>query len=177
MRSTTAVRLSTGVRESFESGKRAGQAAVRAEGERRNSPTLVTDQRCIEVGWIQEEGTAFPLVRADWWGLGGVEPPTSSLSAITRSPLCNPAFSQVVRVRKGRSNALFERASEGRLGPASESSRRARATPDARCPCSKMPLTCTESRSAQPTPHPIPHPAAPPLNLPTSTDKRTRHNG
>jgi hypothetical protein len=28
------------------------------------------------------------------------------LSAITRLPLCNPAFSQVVRDRKGRSNAL-----------------------------------------------------------------------
>jgi hypothetical protein len=39
-------------------------------------------------------------------GLGGVEPPTSSLSAIERLPLCNPAFSQVVRDRQGPSNAF-----------------------------------------------------------------------
>jgi hypothetical protein len=31
------------------------------------------------------------------------------LSAITRLPLCNPAFLQVVRDRQGRSNALFKR--------------------------------------------------------------------
>jgi hypothetical protein len=40
-------------------------------------------------------------------GLPGLEPGTSSLSAITRLPLCNPAFSQVVRDRQGRSNALL----------------------------------------------------------------------
>jgi hypothetical protein len=40
-------------------------------------------------------------------GLGGLEPPASSLSAITRSPLCRSAFSQVVRDRRGLSNALL----------------------------------------------------------------------
>jgi hypothetical protein len=60
-------------------------------------------------------------------GLGGLEPPTSSLSAITRSPPCNPAFSQVARDRKGRSKALFESMREERLGPARKSGRRARA--------------------------------------------------
>jgi hypothetical protein len=40
-------------------------------------------------------------------GLGGLEPPTSSLSAIEGSPLCNPAFSQVAADRQGRSNALL----------------------------------------------------------------------
>jgi hypothetical protein len=42
------------------------------------------------------------------WGVGlpGLEPGTSSLSAIERLPLCNPAFSQVVRDRRGPSNAL-----------------------------------------------------------------------
>jgi hypothetical protein len=34
-------------------------------------------------------------------GLPGLEPGTSSLSAITRLPLCNPAFLQVTRDRKG----------------------------------------------------------------------------
>jgi hypothetical protein len=41
-------------------------------------------------------------------GLPGLEPGTSSLSAITRLPLCNPAFLQVVRDRQGRSNALLQ---------------------------------------------------------------------
>jgi hypothetical protein len=57
-------------------------------------------------------------------GLGGLEPPTSSLSAIEGSPLCNPAFLQVVRDRQGRSNALFERVAEGRLWSARRFSRR-----------------------------------------------------
>jgi hypothetical protein len=39
-------------------------------------------------------------------GLPGLEPGTSSLSAIEGSPLCGPAFSQVVRNRRGCSNAL-----------------------------------------------------------------------
>jgi hypothetical protein len=39
-------------------------------------------------------------------GLPGLEPGTSSLSAIEGSPLCNPAFLQVARDRQGRSNAL-----------------------------------------------------------------------
>src|SRR4029453_7470266 len=77
-------------------------------------------------------------------GLGGLEPPTSSLSAIGGSPLCNPAFSQVVRDRKGRSNALFERGQRRPGGSASKSSRTALATLDAWCPCSKMPLPCTD---------------------------------
>jgi hypothetical protein len=41
-------------------------------------------------------------------GLPGLEPGTSSLSAITRLPLCNPAFLQVVLDRRGRSNALSD---------------------------------------------------------------------
>jgi hypothetical protein len=39
-------------------------------------------------------------------GLGGLEPPPSSLSAIEGSPLCGPAFSQVTADRQGRSNAF-----------------------------------------------------------------------
>jgi hypothetical protein len=51
-------------------------------------------------------------------GLPGLEPGTSSLSAITRLPLCNPTFLQVARDRQRRSNALFEESAKrdrGRL--------------------------------------------------------------
>jgi hypothetical protein len=41
-----------------------------------------------------------------------IEPATPSLSAIGGSTLCNPAFLQVVRDRRGSSNALFERVRE-----------------------------------------------------------------
>src|SRR5215211_1182737 len=37
------------------------------------------------------------------WGLGGLEPPTSSLSAKCREPLCYAPFSQVTSDRRGRS--------------------------------------------------------------------------
>jgi hypothetical protein len=50
---------------------------------------------------------AFLQVRPSVVGLAGLEPAPSSLSAITRSPLCRPAFSQVVRDRRGSSNALL----------------------------------------------------------------------
>jgi hypothetical protein len=39
-------------------------------------------------------------------GLGGVEPPTSSLSAKCREPLCGPPFLQVALDRKGQRYAL-----------------------------------------------------------------------
>jgi hypothetical protein len=39
-------------------------------------------------------------------GLGGLEPPTSSLSGIEGSALCGPAFPQVVRERKGGRDAF-----------------------------------------------------------------------
>jgi hypothetical protein len=80
---------------------------VRAEGERRTPPTLVADQRCIEVGWTQEERMAFPLVRAGLVGLGGGEPPTSSLSGIEGSALCGPAFPQVTAERQGRRDTFL----------------------------------------------------------------------
>jgi hypothetical protein len=40
-------------------------------------------------------------------GLGGVEPPTSSLSGIEGSALCGPPFSQVAGDRKGRRDAFL----------------------------------------------------------------------
>jgi hypothetical protein len=101
-------------------------------------------------------------------GLGGLEPPPSSLSAITRLPLCNPAFLQVARDRKRRSNALFERGQRRAVEAVFQSSRRG--SHHSRCHgvlAPKMTLTCTASPSAQPTPHPIPRPAPPPLKLPT----------
>jgi hypothetical protein len=50
-------------------------------------------------------------------GLPGLEPGTSSLSAIEGLPLCNPTFSQVVRDRRGSSNAfLRSRPTSARTG-------------------------------------------------------------
>ena len=40
-------------------------------------------------------------------GLAGLEPAASSLSGIEGSPLCRWLFSQVARVRQGRSNAVL----------------------------------------------------------------------
>jgi hypothetical protein len=52
-------------------------------------------------------------------GLAGLEPAASSLSAIGGSPLCNPAFSQVTRDRRGSSNALLRfRPTSARIGHA-----------------------------------------------------------
>src|SRR5918992_6342423 len=96
-----------------------------------------------------DDRRAFPQLNPCMVGLGGVEPPTSSLSAIEGSPLCNPAFLQVVRDRRGRSNALFERVAEGRLRSARRFSRRARTLPVTRqSSLSRCRLTCTEPPSA-----------------------------
>jgi hypothetical protein len=127
MRSTTAVRLNTRLRESPQDlANVLVRRAVRTQNERRTRRL-----RCRPAIYPSRlnPGTeiAFPLVRGRTVGLGGLEPPTSSLSAITRSPPCNPAFSQVARDRKGRSNALSESVREERLGPARKSGRRARA--------------------------------------------------
>ena len=53
------------------------------------------------------QASAFPQVKLGVVGLAGLEPGTSSLSAIEGSALCGPAFSQVARDRKGRSNAFL----------------------------------------------------------------------
>jgi hypothetical protein len=76
------------------------------------------------------------------------------LSAITRLPLCNPAFSQLARDRQGRSNALFERVSEGAVEVGSKSSRGSSPHSHRHSLLTKnMPLTCTDPPLAQPTPH------------------------
>jgi hypothetical protein len=46
------------------------------------------------------ERPAFLLVRGHMVGLGGLEPPTSSLSEIEGSALCYPAFPLVALLRK-----------------------------------------------------------------------------
>src|SRR4029450_5858440 len=95
-----------------------------------------------------------------------LEPPTSSLSAIGGLPLCNPAFLQVVRIRNRRSNALFERAAEGRSRLArevrSQGSRHSHSHPVLAL---KVPLTCTTPLPDQPTQPLIPRPAPPLLTL------------
>jgi hypothetical protein len=73
------------------------------------TPLLIKRSRLSSKGWA-----AFRLVRGWMVGLGGVEPPTSSLSAIEGSPLCNSAFLQVAHDRQWPSNALFERVPKGR---------------------------------------------------------------
>ena len=83
--------------------KRAGQRAMRLlEG-----PTPVAGLAIKRSRLSPRGGATFLLVRGRIVGLGGVEPPTLSLSAIGGSPLCNPAFSQVATNRQGRSNAFL----------------------------------------------------------------------
>ena len=67
------------------------------------SPTAV-DSLLIHRSHLSPRGrTTFPLVRGRMVGLGGLEPPTSSLSAIEGSPLYGPPFFQVAADRKRRS--------------------------------------------------------------------------
>jgi hypothetical protein len=113
MRSMTAVRLSTPPRQGASSQRKSWSDGWHRLAER-GSPWASSVTGRIRARWMSdEEQLASALVRGHFVGLGGVEPPTSSLSAITRSPLCNPAFLQVVGDRKRQSNALFERLSEG----------------------------------------------------------------
>jgi hypothetical protein len=75
------------------------------------------DRRCLKtssqtgmhpIGLASGRGvTSISAGHGAGCGLAGLEPAASSLSAITRSPLCNPAFSQVACDRRGRSNALL----------------------------------------------------------------------
>jgi hypothetical protein len=116
-------------------------------------------------------------------GLAGLEPAASSLSAIGGLPLCDPAFLQVVRDRKGRSNALFERVSAGRSTLGSKSSRgNSRHCNRHSLLTKSVLLTCTEPPSAQSTPYPNPTPSStsaqpahrPPTNALAITDDSYR---
>src|SRR5215218_5418311 len=89
MRSTTAVRQR---RASWKSAQAAANVLVRElygllNGQ--DSRRLFADHGNR---LSKENGAPFSLVRGRMVGLGGLEPPTSSLSAIARLPLCNPAF-------------------------------------------------------------------------------------
>jgi hypothetical protein len=119
MRSTTAIRLNTGIPERLRN-RRMCWSGVPCEliwsGPARRGCCW---QRCVLTGCIREEGPVFPQVTGHVVGLGGLEPPPSSLSAIGGLPLCNPAFSQVVRDRRGSSNAfLRSRPTSARIGHA-----------------------------------------------------------
>jgi hypothetical protein len=77
-------------------------------------------------------GSAAPraeLGRAHRFSSLVAAPAMAVLSAIGGLPLCNPAFLQVMRDRKGRSNALFERVSTGQSTLGSKSVAGTRATP------------------------------------------------
>jgi len=166
MRCPTAVLPNRGVRGAHEY-RRTCWSDNPSRARKEAGPTdFVADQRCIRAGRSLRRERAFLLVRGRMVGLGGVEPPTSSLSAIGGSPLCNPAFWQVVRIRNRRSNALFERAAEGRSRLAREvrpqGSRHSHSHPVLAL---KVPLTCTKPLPDQPIQHPIPRPGPPLLNL------------
>jgi hypothetical protein len=57
-------------------------------------------------------------------GLGGLEPPASSLSAKCREPLCGPPFPQVALDRKGQSYAFNRLSGMRSYNPRSRSLRR-----------------------------------------------------
>ena len=166
MRSTTAVRLNTHLRESPQDlANVLVRRAVRAQNERRTRRL-----RCRPAIYPSRlnPGTeiVFPLVRGRTVGLGGLEPPTSSLSAIMGLPLCNPAFLQVARIRNMRSNALFEGAAERRSRLAREvRPQGSRHSHSHAVLALKVPLTCTKPLPDQPIQHPIPRSAPPLLNL------------
>src|SRR5215213_9507474 len=107
MRSTTAVRLNTRLRESPQDlADVLVRWAVRTQKRAANPPTPC--RPAIYPNRLNP-GTeiAFPLVRGRTVGLGGLEPPTSSLSGIEGSALCAPAFSQVAGERQGRRDAFL----------------------------------------------------------------------
>jgi hypothetical protein len=64
---------------------------------------------CIGADCAKRKGQAFPLVRGVTVGLGGLEPPTSSLSAKCREPLCGRPFPQIGGDRGCRSYAFKQR--------------------------------------------------------------------
>jgi hypothetical protein len=55
---------------------------------------------------LKNEGLRFRWSEGWMVGLGGVEPPTSSLSGIEGSALCGPPFPQVTAERQGRRDAF-----------------------------------------------------------------------
>jgi hypothetical protein len=73
-----------------------------AEGPTPVDSLPINESRLSPRGWA-----AFSLVRGRMVGLGGLEPPTSSLSGIEGSALCGPAFPQVAGEREGRRDAFF----------------------------------------------------------------------
>jgi hypothetical protein len=105
MRSSTAVRSRpSGQQEAEqEKGLVRGVTPTRAEPEL----NLILDRMHSSLSGPKNDRPAFLLVRGPLVGLGGLEPPPSSLSAITRLPLCNPAFLQVAGDRQGRSDAFL----------------------------------------------------------------------
>ena len=87
----------------------------RHEGQLASNPVhLIPDRDASKPAGNQRTiGQRFGWSKACLVGLGGLEPPTSSLSAIEGSALCGPAFSQVTADRQTRSNAFLEGRPEG----------------------------------------------------------------
>jgi hypothetical protein len=100
--SATAVRQRRGPGCGRNGQQRAGQRAMRLLRRAGLPSTLLIRGSRLN----PRERTAFQLVRGRIMGLGGIEPPTSSLSGIEGSALYGPAFPQVVSERQGRSYAF-----------------------------------------------------------------------
>jgi hypothetical protein len=103
MRSTTAVRPSTDVREARRNRRRCWSDGPFRLIKGGGAADLIADQRWIQLVEPKKQEPAFPLLRGHMVGLGGLEPPASSLSAKYREPLCEPPFAQVALDRRGRS--------------------------------------------------------------------------
>ena len=61
---------------------------------------------CYRFWWISREAVCKSPGQRSVVGAGGVEPPSSSVSAKPREPVCQPPFSQVTSDRRGRRETL-----------------------------------------------------------------------
>jgi hypothetical protein len=165
MRSSTAVRPPAIRSASSPNSKHTGERRDAKSGATKPRPHPQTDASDCAGTWKRSD-QHFRWSRGCFVGLAGLEPAPSSLSAIKRLPLCNPAFLQVARIRNKRSNALFERAAEGRSRLAREvRPQGSRHSHSHAVLALKVALNCTKPLPDQPIQHPIPRPAPPLLNL------------
>jgi hypothetical protein len=106
IRSTTAVRPNTASETAAEEPANVlVRRTVRADIERPDPPTLLL--AAMRPSRPNPRGSpAFPQVTGQVVGLGGLEPPASSLSGIEGYALCGPAFSQVAAERQGPRDAF-----------------------------------------------------------------------
>ena len=111
MRSTSAVHPSATPQSASNRPKSAGETLVR--GRKEADPIDLIPLRDASDGpAYQGEVTSALLIKGRFVGLGGLEPPPSSLSGIEGSALCGPAFSQVTAERQGSRDAFLATSSQ-----------------------------------------------------------------